>query len=911
MKKRLAFLTAMVCMVYAFQCQAQSQNPNCSGLKNPQNFTLAGGTANAQWSGKTGTKPSGTSTCNAPAANLVTVVAANQLESLSSSGTCRVLTSLDIHGNVDHARRFVIKGQGTDPYTGNNLSYLPPDTSFHSSIRLGNFCTGAEAEALTYEFTVNSYNMLVTIWYALSLENALHSSAQNPEFSITVKKQVGNNWVLAAGDTLCYIQATPASGQAIAPFLQGASSPGSGNLYLPWTKVMINLSKLQYQRVRIELVSSDCSASGHYASSYFAGDCQQIALKANGCAAGASDAVARIAAPKGAGAYSWYRSKTGKLNGADIDNLNNYDLIPGATDSVLNVTINQFINYSNPSHPDTMNLNSFLCRMTTYMNPSYPVVSTITTDVGNTKPTIIVDSMLGCNADITLRDLSVTPYAPNEQDQVDSTNTQWYFYNSAQPNANTLAGTATGGTVSHTFSQGGNYCVRVRTSAFDTSCWNEKTVAIRTIKAPRPQVNIERNNLCKGDAITISDITQGSNFHEWTVNDSTWITPMPAMRYTFEETTNVRLRTRGGQYFMADTTGDGIPERVYCYTDTTFTIYVGNYPTLSVTGDTIVCNGDQSNVTVHSDVDNCRFDWYQIMNGTTPVVEDNAQLITSISQDRTYYVKATSPFGCVSWDSINLYLVKPTLHADKDRICTDDTVTLTAGRAATFEWTSVPFDPNLVGQEENAVIKVSPRETTTYSVVGHGTNGCGATALKQKVTVFPYPIQHVLLTPDYIDSENPSVQFADLSEYSTTSLWNFGNGNTSSIRTVVFTFSDLSQDSILVSLTTGNALGCTVDTFFYVPVGIFAVWFPNAFTPKLETNNLFKPFTANNLEDYELYIYDRNGILVFSTKDIEEGWNGTYNGFDCKEGAYVFITKYRRNGEKRILSQKGTFTLIR
>ncbi|MBP5517031.1 MAG: gliding motility-associated C-terminal domain-containing protein, partial [Bacteroidales bacterium] len=323
------------------------------------------------------------------------------------------------------------------------------------------------------------------------------------------------------------------------------------------------------------------------------------------------------------------------------------------------------------------------------------------------------------------------------------------------------------------------------------------------------------------------------------------------------------------------------------------------------------CNGDQSNVTAHSTVDNCTFDWYQILGGSTPVVTDNASLVTNITQDRTYYVKATSPYGCVTWDSINLYLVKPDLHTDKERICTGDTVTLTAGKAAYFEWTSNPPDPALGAQSLNEQIKVSPLETTVYSVVGHGTNGCGATALTQKITVYPYPILKVQLTPDYIDSENPSVQFADLSENSTASLWNFGNGNTSTYRTVVFTFSDLSQDSLLIGLTSSNALGCSRDTTFWVPVGIFAVYFPNAFTPKLETNNIFKPFTANDLTDYELYIYDRTDSMVFSTTEIEKGWDGTYLGHDCKAGSYVYIAKYRRKGEIRVLSQKGTVTLIR
>ena len=649
--------------------------------------------------------------------------------------------------------------------------------------------------------------------------------------------------------------------------------------------------------------------SAHYACCYIAGDCQSMALRANGCAAGETEGVASIEAPKGAISYEWYRSKTGKLTGTARTTDNNYQLITDATDSILNANMQQFISITG----DTLTQNTFMCKMTTKMNETLPIVSKIYTDVGNTKPTLIVDSILGCDADITLRDISVTPYTPRDSDMVDTNLTQWRFYSSPTPTDQTLVASFTGGSAHYTYPQGGNYSVRVRTSAVDTSCWNEKTVRIRTIKRPTPMVNIERNNLCKGDVITITDVTQGSGFHEWHIgNDTTYQTPMPVTRQQFDKTTDVRLITRGREHFAFDTTGDGIVEDVYCYNDTTFRIFVENYPSIHVVGDTIVCNGDQSDVQALFDsVDNCRFDWYQVYDGGTPVIEDNDHLVTNITHDIRYYVKGTSPFGCESWDSIDLYLVKPDLHTTTDRICTGDSATLTAGRAAWFEWSSNPPDPALNGQSENSVITVSPTQTTTYSVIGHGTNGCGATPLTQKISVFPYPIMQVQLTPDYIDSENPSVQFADLSENGTSSLWNFGNGSTSQVRTVVHTFDDLSQDSILISLVTANALGCTSDTEFYVPVGIFAVWFPNAFTPKLETNNTFKAFTANELEDYEIFIYDRRGNLVFSGSAPDEPWDGTYKGHDCNAGAYVYIANYRRKGVERRISQKGTVTLIR
>ncbi|MBQ7063236.1 MAG: gliding motility-associated C-terminal domain-containing protein, partial [Bacteroidales bacterium] len=76
-------------------------------------------------------------------------------------------------------------------------------------------------------------------------------------------------------------------------------------------------------------------------------------------------------------------------------------------------------------------------------------------------------------------------------------------------------------------------------------------------------------------------------------------------------------------------------------------------------------------------------------------------------------------------------------------------------------------------------------------------------------------------------------------------------------------------------------------------------------------NNTFQAFTANDLTDYELYIYDRQGILVFSGFTPEMSWNGTYKGHDCPPGTYVYIAKYRRAGVDRLMSQKGTVTLLR
>ncbi len=99
-------------------------------------------------------------------------------------------------------------------------------------------------------------------------------------------------------------------------------------------------------------------------------------------------------------------------------------------------------------------------------------------------------------------------------------------------------------------------------------------------------------------------------------------------------------------------------------------------------------------------------------------------------------------------------------------------------------------------------------------------------------------------------------------------------------------------------------LGIEDDTISYD--GLFV---PSAFTPTLQDNNIFKP-AYKDLKKYEINIYNRAGLLVFTSKDISMGWNGTYKGRLCEQGAYVYIIRFTNlNGENKV--KKGTVALIR
>ena len=117
-------------------------------------------------------------------------------------------------------------------------------------------------------------------------------------------------------------------------------------------------------------------------------------------------------------------------------------------------------------------------------------------------------------------------------------------------------------------------------------------------------------------------------------------------------------------------------------------------------------------------------------------------------------------------------------------------------------------------------------------------------------------------------------------------------------------------DSLVVVLNIGNDI-CTASDTVTVSVLRADILFPNVFTPSLSTNNLFHAYTTA-VSEFELWIFDRRGALVFHTTDIEEGWDGTHNGTPLPQAAYVYKCRYRDQltptGYQNVT---GTVTLLR
>lgn len=85
---------------------------------------------------------------------------------------------------------------------------------------------------------------------------------------------------------------------------------------------------------------------------------------------------------------------------------------------------------------------------------------------------------------------------------------------------------------------------------------------------------------------------------------------------------------------------------------------------------------------------------------------------------------------------------------------------------------------------------------------------------------------------------------------------------------------------------------------------------PNAFNPK-GLNKEFGPVVAfyGEARPYLLQIYNRWGQLLFESRDVDQGWDGSYKGKLVQPGVYVYLLNYEDvNGQAQ--SIRGTVTVV-
>ncbi|MGN0187289.1 MAG: T9SS type A sorting domain-containing protein [Paludibacteraceae bacterium] len=333
-----------------------------------------------------------------------------------------------------------------------------------------------------------------------------------------------------------------------------------------------------------------------------------------------------------------------------------------------------------------------------------------------------------------------------------------------------------------TVSAAGNYTV---TATYGTGCTS--TASVTVVVNPKPTVTISSSlgeSICPGESTELT--ASAGQSYLWTPGNYTTqsITVSPAVetQYTVEvvdangcigiakKTISIKtipaaditgptvscagepveLVASGGSVLWKDDGTNTNPRTVNpmatttyygtitgtngCSVEKSWTVKVVEKPTLNIVGETTICYGESTKLTVSG------ADTYVWSHG----LGSNSTITVNPTVTTTYTVIGTDANGCTNSKEVTVY-VNPiptaTITPDKTSVCEGEQITLTASGGDDYRWGNGDTGPTIT------VTPAAP--STTYSVVAYK-NGCPSAEVSYKVNVNTKPTVTITASADNV-----------------------------------------------------------------------------------------------------------------------------------------------------------------
>lgn len=241
-----------------------------------------------------------------------------------------------------------------------------------------------------------------------------------------------------------------------------------------------------------------------------------------------------------------------------------------------------------------------------------------------------------------------------------------------------------------------------------------------------------------------------------------------------------------------------------------------------------------------------------------------------------------------------------------------------------FNNLSTPIDStyDIVWDFGNGDISNQISPTTTFDIDGFYSPslyitspiGCETdTVFSDLVEVVPPPVADFDFSEEVLNNFQPAVDLIDASIDAVHWEWFFQDQVFTRDQNTSITFPDTGLQVIKLIVTSIEQCRDSVSKIIDVEPHI-TYFLPNAFSPNNDsTNDLFKGVGYfRGIKNFNMVIWNRWGVKVFETNNIEEGWNGKRNntGKLLQNGVYPLIVRY--TGPRGMPYEiKGIATLIR
>ena len=304
-------------------------------------------------------------------------------------------------------------------------------------------------------------------------------------------------------------------------------------------------------------------------------------------------------------------------------------------------------------------------------------------------------------------------------------------------------------------------------------------------------------------------------------------------------------------------------------------VYTG--PNIGYTGNIEICKGGTFTFLGNGGLNYKWLTMYGVLS-----LEDSYSISSiSPSLQTTYTLVGADANGCLNTVVISPIVlalpsgfVAPQKNAGCVPFCTTFDLTKVSTNITTASWN---FEN---GNSYNDSTKVtqcfSTQGTHTVNIDLADSRGCKS-SINTTVEAYPLPHADFIYSPDSPNENDFTVTFADISNNATISNWHwdfYSNGKDTSVKqNPTYDFPNIGNYFVFLKVTSNygcldsivKKLSVLEDVTFFVP---------NSFTPNGDNNNeMFMP-KAVGIKKYHMDIFDRWGQLLYSTSDIEKGWDG-------------------------------------
>jgi len=268
---------------------------------------------------------------------------------------------------------------------------------------------------------------------------------------------------------------------------------------------------------------------------------------------------------------------------------------------------------------------------------------------------------------------------------------------------------------------------------------------------------------------------------------------------------------------------------------------------------------------------------------------------TLVNED-TVTCTLISNISCLTITQVTSNALRISIHPDPivildetNSLCEGSIRTLNAGNFSTYLWNTGSIDR-----------AITINNIGFFSVTVTDNNGCRGTGFTNVTTLLTSPTRFLPGDTSICSYGNlilkPKSSFGSY-------LWNTGS-NSSSI-----TITQSGQYWLEVK----DNKGCVgIDSILVLPKECLKGFFmPTAFTPNNDgKNDILKPILLGNVKQFQFWIYNRWGQVVFHSVDLSKGWDGNYKQLNQNGNVFVWVCTYKFESEP-LQSKKGTFVLIR